>query len=100
MKRRVKALTAVTAALVVSACEHPVSQQKWDTLVSDLTGWSKDWSGSVFNWQNRTFQTICEIAAFADSTPEDHSDIGEATQAYCGPGDGGTPSEPPDWGRG
>lgn len=104
MTGRMKGLAGVVAvALAVVACDHPVSQQDHDSVVANhdaLIVKLTEWSDSVFQWQSRTYQTICEIAVAADPNGDgDFSDIGSATQLYCGPGaGGGSPSSPPDWG--
>lgn len=69
--------------------EHPVD-------IDEITGWSD----SVYNWQTRTYQTICQLAETIDPTPGDNNydEIGPETDAYCGEGEGGTPDPPPDWG--
>ena len=90
---------AALVALALAGChpedhdeiEHPVD-------VDEITGWSQ----SVYEWQTRTYQTICELADFADPTPGDgdYTEIGGQTDDYCGgdPEGGGTPDPPPDWG--
>jgi hypothetical protein len=89
MKWITRGIGVAVLALVVAGCQHPITE-------TEMEGWSD----SVFDWQSRTYQTICEIANVVDPTPgdDDYSDIGTATNAYCGPGGGGAPNNPPEWG--
>jgi hypothetical protein len=79
----------VAALMLAAAGCHPITEE-------EIVGWS----GSVFDWQNRTYQTICEIARFIDPTPgdNDYTGIGNETNIYCGPSGGGLPNPPPNWG--
>lgn len=101
MKRSTEVLTVLTLSITIAGC-HPVTQQEHDALSQShqtVVGQLGTWSGQVYDWQNRTYQTICEIATEVDPNGDgDYSDIGAATQAYCGPGNGGTPDAPPNWG--
>jgi hypothetical protein len=90
MKRILGGFGVAALMLVVAGCEpHPITE-------AEMEGWAD----SVYDWQSRTYQTICEIAEAVDPTPGDdnYSEIGSATNAYCGPGGGGAPRNPPDWG--
>lgn len=93
MKRVATAVAVGVLGVSLAGCDY-VPQDDHDMLVDSLT----DWSASVYDWQQRTYQTICEIAVVVDPDQNgDFTDIGTATQAYCGPGNGGTPDPPPDW---
>jgi hypothetical protein len=101
MWRKLQLLVVLAAALSVAGCDHAQQadheqlRADHEQLVQNLGAWSSD----VFDWQGRTYQTICELAALADPNGDgDYADIGEATRVYCGPTGGGSPNPPPDWG--
>lgn len=93
MNRMAKTLTAVALIAGLSGC---VSQDDFDRHIDRID----TWSSQVYDWQTRTWSTICDIATVLDpSAAGDLSSYGTVTQAYCGPGDGGgEPDPPPDWG--
>jgi len=88
MKRSLGGFGVAALMLAAAGC-HPITE-------AEMEGWS----GSVYDWQSLTYQTICEIVNALDPTPGDdnYNDFGSATNVYCGPGTGGAPRVPPDWG--
>jgi hypothetical protein len=99
MKRVALVLAAGFLGIGVAGCDY-VKQSDESVHVGQLA----DWSAAVFDWQNRTYQTICEIAVIVDPNGDgQYDDIGAATRAYCsdetGQGNGGEPDPPPEWRR-
>lgn len=88
--------------MLVAGC---VSQTDFNAQVTNYDGLRAEfdylrtglgtWSAEVYDWQNRTYVVICDIAAKNPPMTK----YATETQTYCGSGDGsGIPDPPPDWG--
>lgn len=98
--RRSRLLVAALVLAWLSAGCFEVNVDVRDELVR---GRLNTWAAQVFDWQTRTWQVLCTVATVhaqkdANGTPLLEQTYGQQTLAYCGPGNGGNPDDPPDWG--
>ena len=104
MKRWVKLLVLALVAGGLSGCwakqadldalraEHDQLKADHDLIVTQLSTWAQ----ATYDWENRTFQTVCDIAKVNGPLTR----YSDATELYCSDTDGnGAPPPPPQWGQ-
>lgn len=102
MKRWVKLFALAGLAAGLAGCakqadldalraEHEQLKANHDLVVSQLNAWAQ----ATYDWENRTFQTICDVA----KVNKPLTSYSTATQEYCGDTEGGAPPPPPQWGE-